>query len=213
MIRLGWQAFVGTAMGMMLVGGATVVAASWAAHKALADLAQPRWFALVYMSMALVAVAVAYRFRGNWSPRAGAAVVFSLAAFMGFTASGVAVNSLKSADPQADMEVTLLKERLPKDARLVSFGQVETMFTYHWREPVRLAAAHLPRSADELPQGCDYFCFNAAAGERPALPFPWREDAVIPCDRRTNQAGPDHAVVVGHRIDVIALLPDDLLSR
>jgi 4-amino-4-deoxy-L-arabinose transferase-like glycosyltransferase len=213
MVRLGWQIFVSAAMGTMLLGGAAVVAASWAAHKALADLAQPRWFALVYMAAALVAIAMLFRFRSNWSPRAGAATALILAAFMGLTASGVAVNSLKSADPQAGIEVALLKERLPKDTHLVSFGQIETMFTYHWREPVQLVAARLPRSTDELPPGCDYFCFNGVAEKRPALPFPWREDAVISCDRRANEAGPDHAVIVGHRVEAIALLPDDLLSR
>jgi 4-amino-4-deoxy-L-arabinose transferase-like glycosyltransferase len=210
-IRLGWQFFVGAAMGTMLLGGAAVVAASWAAHQTLADLAQPRWFALVYMSAALVSIAMLYRLRSTWSPRAGAAAVLILAAFLGLTASGLAVNSLKSTDPQAGIEVALLKERLPRGAHLVSFGQIETMFTYHWRQPVELVAA--PHNADDLPRGCDYFCFNVAAGERPALPFPWREDAVISCDRRTNQDRPDHAVVVGHRIDVIALLPDDTLSR
>lgn len=214
MIRLGWRIFVGAAMGAMLLGGVAVVAASWTAPKALADLAQPRWFALLYMSAALAAIAMLYRLRSTSSPRAGSVTVFVFAAFMGLTASGVAVNSLRSTDPQAGIEVALLKERLPKDTRLVSFGQVETMFTYHWREPVQLVAALLPRSSDELPQGCDYFCFNVAAGEKAAaLPFPWREDGVISCDRRANVAGPDHAVIVGHRVEAIALLPDDLLSR
>jgi hypothetical protein len=45
------------------------------------------------------------------------------------------------------------------------------------------------------------------------LPFPWREDAVISCDRRANENGPDHAVIVGHRVEAIALVPDETLSR
>lgn len=213
MVRLGWRVFVGAAMGAMLLGGAAVLTASWAAHKALADLAQPRWFALVYMSAALAATAMLYRSGGSWSPRAGAAVVLGLAAFMGLSISGVAVNSLKSSDPQAGIEVALLKERLPKDTRLVSFGQVETMFTYHWRQPVQLVAVCLPQNADRLPHDCDYFCFNVAAGEKPTLPFAWRQDAAISCDRRASETGPEHAVIVGHRVEAIALLPDEILSR
>jgi len=213
MVRLGWRAFASAGMLAVLGGAAAVTAASWIKRGALAELAQPMWFASIYLLAAAAIAAILYRLRGNWSPRAGATVMLGLAAFMGLTASGVAVNSLKSTDPQAGIEVALLKERLPKDAQLVSFGQVETMFTYHWRQPVQLVAACLPRSADELPPGCDYFCFNAAAGERPALPFLWREDAVISCDRRANGNGPDHAVIVGHRIEAIALLPEDTFSR
>jgi hypothetical protein len=196
-----------------LCGALAVTVASWTKRGALSELAQPTWFAAIYVLAAVAVTANLYRLRGNWSPRAGIAVVLSLAVFMGFTASGVAVNALKSTDPQTGLQVALLKARLPKDAQLVSFGQVETMFTYHWRQPVQLVAARLPRSADELPWSCDYVCFNVAAGEKPALPFPWREDAVISCDRRASETGPDHAVIIGHRVEAIALLPDNTLSH
>jgi hypothetical protein len=213
-VRLGWRFFANGLALTAICGAAIVTAVSWTRHGTLAELAQPLWFASAYALAAIATVAVLYRLRGNWSPRAGTAAVFSLAAFLGLTASGVAVNSLKLTDPRAGLEVALLKERLPQDTHLVSFGQVETMFTYHWRQPVELVTERLPRSAEELPRGCDYFCFNVSAGEKPAaLPFPWREDAVISCDRRANEAGPDHAVIVGHRVEAIALLPDDTLSR
>jgi len=214
MIRRGWKLFVTGAAACMLAGALAVVVASAVNTGRLAEVAQPLGFAAIYFMSAIAAIAILLRLRNNWSPRSGAVTAFVLAAFMGLTASGVAVNSLRSFDPQSGLQVAQLKEKLPNDTRLVSFGQVETMFTYHWRAPVQLVAAHLPRSAEELPRGCDYFCFNVAAGEKPAaLPFPWREDAVISCDRRANESGPDHAVVVGHRVETIALLPDDILPR
>jgi len=213
-IRRGWTFFVGGTTVSIVAGGGVVAVASLLARGTFAEIAQPLWFAAIYFATAAIAFALLFQLRNNWSPSAGAVTVFVLATFMGLTVSGVAVNSLKSSGPQSGLQIAQLKDRLPKNIQLVSFGQIETMFTYHWRQPVQLISTRLPRSAEELPPGCDYFCFNSAAGEKPAaLPFPWREDAVISCDRRANETGPDHAVVVGHRVEAIALLPDDVLSR
>ncbi|HEY2761588.1 MAG TPA: hypothetical protein VGI75_12615, partial [Pirellulales bacterium] len=128
------------------------------------------------------------------------------------TVSGVAVNSMVAADPHSDHQVAQLRTRMPQNVQLVSFGKVGTMFSYHWRKPIALATKALPQASTELPRNCEYFCFNSTADRLPRLPFPWRVEATIRCDRATDDPS-GSIVVVGRRVETVALLPDETKSR
>ena len=94
-----------------------------------------------------------------------------------------------------------LKRKLPPDARLVSFGLVETLFTYLYRQPIE--ERPWPKSASELGPGHDYFCFTWDRPLPPPLPFGWQIEGVIPCDRVRHDP-PVKKVIVGRRIDSLA---------
>src|SRR5262249_5509087 len=147
----------------------------------ISALAQPIWFALIYCGTAMFVAAILLRQHQNWSPRAGTVSVIAIAILTGLAASGVAVNSMIAADPHSGQQVAQLRARIPQNFHLVSFGKVGTMFSYHWREPISLATTKLPKSTEDLPSGCEYFCFNSTADRLPRLPFPWRVEAVVRC--------------------------------
>ena len=212
MVRLGWRMFLGGAIASIAVGAAVVAFVSWFGVPHVTQLAQPAWFAGIYLTAAVATVVILLRGRNNWSPKTGAIAVVTLSAFLGLTVSGVAVNSTMSTDPHSDSQVAQLKQRLPADAHLVSFGQVETIFSYYWRDKIDVVNQHLPTRAGDLPSDCNYFCFNSNNDKSPRLPFPWRVEATINCDR-TNDDPVGKVVIVGRRVDAVTLLPDETTNR
>ena len=52
-------------------------------------------------------------------------------------------------------QVAALKTHLPEHAKLFSFGLIETMFTYHYGEPVTVVPTALPK---DIPAAMEYFC-------------------------------------------------------
>jgi hypothetical protein len=127
---------------------------------------------------------------------------------MGLTATGVATNSLIAASAPTGEQIAQLRERLPRGEKLTSFGKVGTIFTYYWGQPIKLASTQLPMQGESADRQPNYFCFNWRESQPPQLPFPWRVEAIINCDRQSD-ASPDHLVIVGRRIEAVALLPDD----
>jgi hypothetical protein len=210
--RVFWKRFV-TVCAFAAIGSAVVVViASCFDLPKIAVVAQPIWFALIYCSTAIFTAIMLLRQQQDWSPQAGTISVIAIATVMGLVTSGVAVNSMIAADPHSGQLVAQLRTRLPQNVQLVSFGKVGTMFSYHWREPIALAAAGLPKSTEDLPGDCEYFCFNSTADRLPRLPFPWRVEAVVRCDRATDDPG-GTVVFVGRRVETVALLPDETKSR
>lgn len=207
-VRMGWRIYRSAAV-LSIIGGATAVAlASWFRPLQFPQIAQPAWFAAVYLIAATAAVTILLWHKSEWSRRTGTVAMLTLSGFVGLTVSGVAVNSMTALDPHSELTVAQLKERIPKDVHLASFGKVETMFSYHWREPIALACNQLPQQPADVPQGCDYFCFNSNSEQQVRLPFPWRVEASINC-QRTADDPTGKVVIVGRRIDAVSLLPDE----
>jgi 4-amino-4-deoxy-L-arabinose transferase-like glycosyltransferase len=206
-VRRGWNWFVGGAIAAITVGAGLVGGASWIRVRSLDELAQPSWFAAIYTTAAIVAIAFLLCFWNRWSVRSAAISTLAIAMFLGLTFSGVAVNSLVAHDPNAERQVAELLNRIPKDAPIGSFGLVETVFSYYWRQPIAYIRKELPVKPRQLPSEYEYFCYSGNRADRVELPFPWRVEGVINCDRRT-QSGQGKIVVVGRRLATVALLPE-----
>ena len=152
------------------------------------------------------------RLWNNWSALAATTSVVTLAALLGLTASGVVVNAQIAVDPHSDQQIAQLQHRLPPGTSLISFGRVGTMFSYHWREPIELVDMRLREVPEDFPKQYEYFCFSWNRTTSPMLPFPWRVEATIDCDRVADDT-PENRVIVGRRLDAIAQLPDESTAR
>jgi hypothetical protein len=206
-VRRGWNWFVGGTMAAITGGAVLIASAGTIKSDALNGLAQPAWFMALYATAAITSLLLLLRSWNRWSIRSATVSTLAIAAFLGLTFSGVAVNSLVSLDPQAEQQIAELRRRIPESEPLGSFGLVETMFSYHWRRPITHVRKELPVKPSQLPAKFEYFCYSGNKADRIELPFPWRVEGVINCDR-TTQSGEGKIVVVGRRLATVALLPD-----
>jgi hypothetical protein len=212
-VRQGWSWLLRSASFAMIGAAIVVAAASWVCGISIPEVAQPPWFAVVYFTAAIVFAAVLVRNWNRFTQRAATENVLLLASFLAITISGVAVNSMTAQDPRTRQQMAQLRQRIPKGQQLASFGRIATWFSYYWDEPVKLAAEQLPSKLADVPSApLDYFCFNWGSEPPPRLPFPWRIEAVICCDRVASET-PTSSVIIGRRVETVSLLPDDNQSR
>jgi hypothetical protein len=209
-MRIGWLLFVGGASTAVLFSGLTVAGASWFDHLAIEEVAQPGWFAGLYLVAAMATFAVLV-WRGTVSSTGrGYAFILAFALFIGLSHVGVVVNAMASASEEAAPAMAQLKQKLPADARLVSFGLIETLFSYYYVQPIE--ARNWPPTEADLADGRDYFCFTWDRDYMPPFPFAWRQLGEVPCDR-FKHPGPAKRVIVGKRLEHVAagtLLRDEV---
>lgn len=196
-----WEAFWASLAILMAVGGVAVLAVSWSEPASIA--AQPLKFAWVFAALAMACGGVTFwACQARTVARARAAMT-ALSLFLGLSCSGAMVNSQIRKSENAALAVGKLKQHLPKDQHLVSFGQVHHLFLFHYRDAVEVQP--WPATAAQADPNLTWFCFD---GERPLpIPFPWEVVDVISCDRYVR-ATPEQKVIVGRR-----LLPSELASR
>jgi hypothetical protein len=104
-----------------------------------------------------------------------------------------------SEDPSP--AIAALKRKLPPHVRLVSFGLVETLFAYHYGEPIEPRS--WPPTVSDLADGTEYFCFTWDKDYLPPFPFAWNAVADIACDR-IHRERPLRRVIVGRRLYNVA---------
>jgi 4-amino-4-deoxy-L-arabinose transferase-like glycosyltransferase len=212
-IRLGWNWLTGGIVAAVLGGATAVAAASWVCGVRVPEIAQTPAFAAGYLAAATIVIAILFVNWNRWTVGAGTANLLVIAAFLGLTVSGVAINSLAAQDTDVSHQVAQLKRRVPDSKRLASFGCIPTIFSYYWGDPIALACDHVPTSPGDMPAyDLDYFCFGCGPEGQPKLPFPWRVEAVINCDRVVD-GSPDALVIVGKRVEAVTALPDDTQMR
>jgi len=200
-LRIGWLLYFGGGCSAILFGGLAVAGASWFDRFQIAELTQPRWFAAVYLGLAL-AILVGLFWRGSVrSMLRGYAFVIALTAFVGLTHVGIVLGSMAKASEDPAAAIAELKHKLAPHVRLVSFGLVETLFAYHYAEPI--AARSWPPTANDLADGTEYFCFTWDKDYMPPFPFAWNAIADIPCDR-IHHRRPLRRVIVGRRLYNVA---------
>ncbi len=212
-VRRGWSWLMASAPFAMIGSAIAVAVASWICGVSIPEIAQPPWFAVVYLCVAIAFAALLARNWNRWSPQAATVNVLLLATFLAITVAGVAVNSITAQDPQTRQQVAQFKQRLPAGKPLASFGRIATLFSYYWNEPIKLASPKLPATSHDLPaEAIDYFCFDWSGETPPRLPFPWRVEAVINCDRVIDE-NPMRCVIIGRRVEAVSLVPDDTQAR
>ena len=187
--------------GLAIIAGLSVAGVTWIERFQLAELKQPGWFAAIYVFVALFAGILLVAMHASFRPAHVRIALLTITALIGLSYVGVVINGMVGTAEDPTPDVAQLKHKLPANARLVSFGLVETLFTYLYRQPIE--ERPWPKSASELGPGHDYFCFTWDRPQPPPLPFGWTIEGVIPCDR-VHHDPPLKKVIVGRRIDSLA---------
>ncbi len=199
--RRGWKLFLLSKAVLAILAGVSVAGVTWIERFELAELRQPGWFAAIYVFIAVIAGILLAATQASFRPARVRIALLAIAALIGMSYVGVVINGMAGTAEDPTPEVAHLKRKLPSDARLVSFGLVETLFTYLYRAPIE--ERPWPKTAADLGAGHDYFCFTWDRPQPPPLPFGWTIEGVIPCDR-VRRDPPLKKVIVGKRIDSLA---------
>ncbi|HKX45617.1 MAG TPA: hypothetical protein VJP77_02870, partial [Planctomycetota bacterium] len=101
---------------------------------------------------------------------------------------------------RARQAVAALRERLPPNPRLVSFGAIHEKFVYHWAvhhwsEPIPILP--MPARAEDVPDGLELFAVDVHAAEVPPLPFEYEELARVDMDPKRKRS---YHVLVARRV-------------
>lgn len=198
-LAVGWRWFC-RALAAVAVGGTAVVVAApgidveWARR-----VTQPTWLAVVFAIAVAVSVGVVIRSLRSTSDRAS----MLQTRFIGFAALvlicgtayvGISLNTLAGMANDHALRVAEVKQLLPPHVRLASFGPLEHVFTFDYREPIR--QLNRPKSVDDIPADLEYFAFTPWITPDLDLPCPWDEVAVVSCER--NEKPPtDRCVIIG----------------
>lgn len=204
----GWRWFGGAAATAALVGVAGLGIASLGVFSVAGKFAQPLAFLIAFAAAATsVAGVVWWSLRNGEARRSSSDVLRRFAGFsaivvlLGLFNSGLAVNLVVAESEDHAVAMRHLKERLPPRTDLVSLGYVDAVFTFHYRDPIRMLP--MPQAVGERPDVGDYFAFDPILTEGREPDFAWDRVAVFVCDRLRHEV-PQRQVVVGRRIAEVA---------
>lgn len=122
--------------------------------------------------------------------------------FMGTVFGVVVVGDLTRRSSRVDLAVQKLVEQLPPDAKLVSFGPLHHMFTFHYYLYTgrRIEMLPIPTSPSDIPDGLVYFCTSDPTFNDPAKrPFEFQSLANINCERFHREVPGIVLVIAGKR--------------
>lgn len=171
---------------MVLIGAGMPLARGLAGNRFLA--AQP-WGFVVVASLALLGLGIlSWKTRG-WDGKWHFVSIFGLAAFAGLMIAGIFTNYLIAKSRRADLAVQELCAKLPPHSRLVSFGEVFSLFAYYYAEPIPRLDWDAAASVD----AGTLFC--TMQKDLRNLHRPYETLAVINCSREIDEH--HHRVVVG----------------
>jgi hypothetical protein len=123
--------------------------------------------------------------------------LLATAAITGVAYTGLALQLSISRSEDVAAQVAELKQRMPEGTQLYSFGLQETMFTYHYGEPVIFLNSDNPPN---LPPDLEYFVISVNDQQPPpSFYFAWQQEAVVSCDRWKRER-PGRWCVVGRRL-------------
>jgi 4-amino-4-deoxy-L-arabinose transferase-like glycosyltransferase len=121
----------------------------------------------------------------------------AIAAIIGLTYVGPIISLQVARSRDAAEDVAHVKELLPADARLYSFGVVHHLFSFHYAEEV--AYCRWPAAAKDVDPNLEYFCLDVMNAKHKPIPFAWEEVARVNCDRNQRDK-PECEVLIGRRI-------------
>lgn len=162
------------------------------------NLRQTWTFAAMFSSLACLGAWILWRQVPRRDERSIRVTWLTLTAFAGLLYSGLVINVSLAGSENIAPQVARLKATLPADAKLVSFGLVDCIFTLPYGQPVPVRAA--PQDWSEVPADVEYFAIDASGAKLPELPFSWRQEAVLSCDR-WKRDDPQRVIIIGRRLD------------
>lgn len=160
-------------------------------------------FVLLFCTSVSALVYALQRVKASTSRAAISQAIIATAVLSGLAYTGAVTEVSYYRSEDARPVVAEIKEIIPDDKPLVSIGQLETMFTYHYGKPVPLIdREEVPH---RIPQDLEYFCVNATQGRKIKLPFAWQQEAVVSCDRWKRDQ-PERMVVIGRRLPELTVV-------
>jgi hypothetical protein len=196
-----WRNYVRGVATVAAIAALFVAGASWLPLESLAPLAQPRTLVVILLWACGLTALLAWR-HSAWHD--SSRVVYAscaIAGLLGLFTTGVHTNMLLHVLSDPGPEIIAAKATLPAQARVVSFGRLDSMLTYHYGDLIPMV--DWPRESGELPADVDYFCFNCPADELPKLPFEYRVQASVPWGRSTSGVK-ESLFVIGQKVPDVA---------
>ncbi len=208
-----WQVcMAGAALGVAGLGAVLLVAGRvGSAHLAAIAPSRPQVYghlaALVAIAGVLIWATVHVRSRS-----AGLAVA-ALAIFQGLLFRGLLTGARQRSANDLTQAMAELRQTLPDDVRLVSFGRAHHRFAYYYQTAI--AELPWPKTADQVPPDVTYFCFDPRGYNMPlhviaradsltlpadgVLPFQWEQIARLMLDSSKKEV-PEELTLVGRII-------------
>jgi 4-amino-4-deoxy-L-arabinose transferase-like glycosyltransferase len=201
-LRQFWRVFL-RAMAVGIAGFAavfliTTIAAGFSDAYWIRTLAQPWSLMTVLVICAAAGAALIFRQTSPGRTEHGLVVTFTITSLAAICFNGPVVNATVNVAANIGPEVTAMRDRLPAQARLVSFGPVNHKFVYWYEENIPILPR--PQTLDDVPEDLQYFAMDVGPGQSPDLPFEWERIAEFNMERRRDKPNPEITVLVGRRI-------------
>ncbi len=90
-----------------------------------------------------------------------------------------------------------LKQQLPSEIQMVSFGRTHHRFAWHYGQFI--PEHPWPHDPQQVSAEVDYFCFERPDSRPRELPFAWEQVAVVSCERNRSDK-PHDKVIIGRRL-------------
>lgn len=198
-LAAGWRWFCRVLSAVAVVGAVVVAAAPWIETEWARRLVQPTWFSICFFALVAASVTgIAWSIR-RWTVEPNSVNVrfagfIALVALFGAAYVGVGINTLAGMANNHASQVAAVRRKLPPNVKLVSFGPLDHVFTFNFREPIR--QLDRPRSVDDIPEDVEYFAYTPGLGPNVQVLGPWEEVAVVSCERN-EKPSPGRVVVIG----------------
>lgn len=198
----GWRQFVLGLSGAGVVGGIVACAIALGNDLGLGSIYFPQLMAGCFLAIALGAMAwMIWKYRSQ-APRDIQTAAAGLAMLFGLAYAGPVVSSLIARQPKVDQLLSEVREQLPGDEILVSFGRVTHAFAYYYGEFI--PQEPWPDGGQEdLPQ---YFCCRKRDLEFHPLPFAWEAIAEMSFEDDKNPSSGSY-VLIARRLPTVAAKP------
>lgn len=203
-----WQRYCQFFLAAMVVTGVGLAGVSYFG-KASWTIVQPALFATCFMLGCLALAGVLWLVRTQRTAAMGAVACCCIAAFLGLCTTGLQVNMLQATSEPIAERVAELVQQLPAEAQLYSIGPADHVFAYYYRKPIKLLPINV--TPETLPESVHYFCSGNDADRPVQVSFPWKELAVISCERRVVRP-PTRVTVVGQRMQAKAIQTVDYVT-
>jgi 4-amino-4-deoxy-L-arabinose transferase-like glycosyltransferase len=209
--RRAWHQFLLLCGALIGIGGAAIGVTGITADNKLSVLHQPQWFSFVFAGFASGVVVMLWKCYHRPHRFVPMIAVLTIATFVGaaYTSLVINVNTARWNNPAP--AIAEVKQRLPLNARLVSFTPIEHRFAFYYGAPI--PELGWPIQLNDVPPNVDYFCFMRSPGDTAesraagrgrtwtttpgTLPFAWQELKSMNVERSSRDK---RTVVIGRVI-------------
>lgn len=198
----GWRQFVLSLSGAGVVGGIVVCAISTGQNLGLGRIQMSPVMAGCYLAFALAFMAWMIRHFRSQSPRDIQWAAMGVALLFGLVYAGPIVSSLIARQPDVEELLGDVREQLPQEETLVSFGRVTHAFAYYYGKFIPQRS--WPEATEE--NWPAYFCCRKQDLEIHPLPFAWEAIAEMSFEDDVHPSRGSY-IVVGHRLPGLAAGP------